>query len=204
MSMFKPALAAAALVVAAVSAQASVTASTGAYSMSSFISLVSGGSSLGSVNAGAVYLDTQNFPLTAARPESVADGYVTVGNWLAAGPSNVSTNATLTLGTGITGVSFLWGSPDNYNAFSVTTSLGTSDFAYNAFGASVIIGGDQTKAYYVKFSTSGESILSVNFKSTTNAIEIANVAVVPEPEAYGLALAGLSIVGFAMARRRKG
>jgi len=36
-----------------------------------------------------------------------------------------------------------------------------------------------------------------------NAIEIANVAVVPEPEAYGLALAGLGVVGFAMRRRRK-
>lgn len=202
MSMFKPALAAAALVVAAVSAQASVTASTGAYSMSSFISLVSGGSSLGSVNNGGVYLDSFTDSGYAARPWSQADGYVTVGNWLAAGPSNVSTNATLTLGTGVTGVSFLWGSPDSYNSFSVTTNLGTTGFAPTDFG--VTLDQDQTKAYYVKFSTSGESILSVNFMSTSNAIEIANVAVVPEPEAYGLALAGLSIVGFAMARRRKG
>lgn len=202
--MLKSTLVGTALAVAAISANALVTASTGAYSMTSFISILSGGSSLGSVNGGAVYLDTENFPSTAARPESVADGYVTVGNWFAAGPSNVSTDAVLTLGAGTTGVSFLWGSPDTYNSFSVTTELGTTDFAPGVFGVPLSDLPNQDNAYYVKFSTSGESILSVNFKSPgTNAIEIANVAVVPEPEAYGLALAGLGVVGFAMTRRRK-
>lgn len=199
MSMFKPALLVAALAAAAVSAQASPTAGTGSLS-ASFITLSSS-----NVSGGALYPDTETHPGFAARPQDLASSTFTVGTWLASGPSNgAGDDAVLTLGSGTTGVSFLWGSPDNYNSFSVTTSSGTFDFAPTVFG--VAIDQNQDKAYYVNFMTSGsETISSLTFKSPgTNAIEIANVAVVPEPEAYGLAFAGLSVVGFAMARRRKG
>ena len=214
MSMFKPALVAAALAVAAVSAQAGPTWGLGSLS-ASFIDL----SVPGVVTGGALYAQNVTHaemvvPLTtnpdsgryAAQPwDGLPAVQTTVGTWLAAGPSNgAGDDAVLHLGAGTTGVSFLWGSPDDYNSFSVTTSSGTFGFAPGVFG--ITLNQAQNKAYYVNFTTSGsETISSLTFKSPgTNAIEIANVAVVPEPEAYGLALAGLSIVGFAMALRRKG
>ena len=201
MSIFKPALAAAALAVAAFSAQASVTAGLGSLS-ASFITLSSA-----NVTGGALYVPDA-LP-DAAIPYNATPVITTVGTWLAAGPTNTNNgggDAVLTLGASTTGVSFLWGSPDTYNSFVLATNVAEYSFGPSVFGPSVLLNGDRNAAYYVNFTTSGgETISSLSFSSPgTNAIEIANVAVVPEPEAYGLALAGLSIVGFAMARRRKG
>jgi hypothetical protein len=123
--------------------------------------------------------------------------------------NNGDGDATLTLGAGTTALSFLWGSPDYYNSFTVNDSLGgATTYGQWASPSSTWLGitlnGDQTVANYITFSADSGYITSVVFSSPgTNAIEIANVAVVPEPEAYGLALAGLGVVGFAMRRRRK-
>lgn len=196
--MFKPSLLVAALAALAVTAQASPTVGLGSLS-ASFITL-----SAGNVTGGALY--TLDAIPDAAIPYNASPMISTVGTWLAAGPSNTNNgggDATLNLGAGITGVSFLWGSPDTYNSFSVTTSSGTFGFAPEVFG--VVLDQDRSKAYYVNFMTTGsETITSLTFMSPgTNAIEIANVAVVPEPEAYGLALAGMAVVGLALRRRRE-
>lgn len=197
--MFKNAMLVAALVAGAFSAHASPTVGLGSLS-ASFIDL----SSPGTVTGGALY--TLDAIPDAAIPYNASPVITTVGTWLAAGPSNTNNgggDATLNLGAGITGVSFLWGSPDTYNSFVVATNAGEYAFGPGVFG--ITLDQDRNKAYYVNFTTSGsETITSLSFSSPgTNAIEIANVAVVPEPEAYGLALAGLSVVGFSMRRRRK-
>lgn len=198
--MFKPTLMVAALAAIAFSAQASPTAGLGSLS-ASFITRSSA-----NVSGGALY--TSDAIPAAAIPHNASPLINTVGTWVAAGPSNVNNgggDAVLALGAGITGVSFLWGSPDTYNSFVVATTAGEYAFGPGVFGAPVVLDGNRDAAYYVNFTTSGsETITALTFSSPgTNAIEIANVAVVPEPEAYGLALAGLSVVGFAMARRRK-
>lgn len=202
MSIFKPALVVAALAAASFSAQATLWAGTGGLS-ASFITLSSA-----NVTGGALY--TGNAMPDAAIPYNATPVISTVGTWLAAGPDNTNNgggDAVLHLGAGTTGVSFLWGSPDDYNSFSVTTSAGVHSISSALFNTyfGVALGGDQNAAYYIHFVTDGgETISSVAFQSPgTNAIEIANVAVVPEPEAYGLALAGLGVVGFAMSRRRR-
>lgn len=197
--MFKETIVAAALAAAAVSANA-LTAGLGSLS-SSFIDLASG-----VVTGGALY--TADAIPDAAIPHNASPLINTVGTWVAAGPSNINNgggDAVLHLGAGTTGVSFLWGSPDTYNSFVVETNVAEYAFGPSVFGPTVLLNGDRSAAYYVNFMGSvGETITSLTFSSPgTNAIEIANVAVVPEPEAYGLALAGLSVIGFAMARRRK-
>jgi hypothetical protein len=210
---------AAAMSLASLGAQAGISVSAGSLGPS-FVDLTQ----LGLVSGGAVYTSSGSQPLSGP-PYIAAIPFNSVGpintdfskGWIAAGPvdSTQPSPATLNvsmLGSGINKVSFLWGSADNYNSFSVTTSEGT--FALPADGAGSVasfsgapIGGDQNTATYVTFSTTiaGESINSIAFSSTqNNAIEISNVTVVPEPEAYGLALAGIGVVGFALRRRRAG
>jgi hypothetical protein len=214
--MFKPILLGVALASAAFCAQAGVTAAVGQLP-GSFIALTGGVG--GNVSGGALYPDDFVALPYAATPYNASPLRETDGMWLAAGPDNTNNgpdhvNATLTLGGGITALSFLWGSADFYNKFTVNYTGGSVSYGGDKakggqweFGGTwlgITLDGNQTVANYITFSADSGYITSVVFSSPgTNAIEIANVAVVPEPEAYGLALAGLSVVGFAMARRRK-
>ena len=200
---FIPTLTAAAAALAATGASAQVAGALGGLDDSAnFLAL-----SAANVSGGAIYLDTQNFPATAARPENSAPLIVTVGNWVAAGPSNSNNgggDATLTLATGTTYVSFLWGSPDNYNTLTVNTDAGASVFTAGALGI-LPVGGSQSQANYVNFTPTGGATMltSLVFSSPrTNAFEIANVPAVPEPGPTRCCSPALVALGFA-ARRRK-
>lgn len=215
--MFRPVLVGVALASAAVCVQAGVTASVGQLA-GSFMALSSG-----NVVGGAIYTQGETHATTAV-PGTVGSGDYAAqpwdgtlsqtvdGNWLASGPSSNSNNgggdAKLSLGTGITAVSFLWGSPDYYNSFVVTFADATTQTFGTWTNSSstwleIALDGDQKVANYITFTAdAGSTISSITFQSTTaNAIEIANVTAVPEPEAYGLALAGLGVIGFALRRR---
>jgi hypothetical protein len=170
------------------------------------------------VSGGALYPGTTNALPNAAIPD--LDGTIglpstttTATNWIAAGPGNANNgggSAILTLPGSTTGVSFLWGSPDTYNSFSfvvngaTTTNFTATQLVQALLPASVPLDQAQGKAYYIKLTAgANETITSLSFSSPTqDAIEISNVTVVPEPEAYGLALAGMGVVAFAMRRRR--
>jgi hypothetical protein len=195
-------------------AQAAINVSAGSLGPS-FINL----SQPGNVSGGAVYYSSTSIslpPIIAAIPfqdnVSPTPDIVTdhLKGWIGAGvtPSQLSP-AVLSFGSGVTAVSFLWGSPDDYNSFSVKTSAAGSPFALTAgsvaASSGATLGGSQSHAAYVTFKVTdpGETITSISFQSPgINAIEISNVTVVPEPEAYGLALAGMGVVGWAMRRRR--
>ena len=160
---------------------------------SSFLELTSA-----NVLGGTIYEESNaGVPNVADRPE-----LGTVGNWVAAGPSNTGNggpiDATLTLPTGTTYVSFAWGSVDPFNVLTVNTNDGSRNFT----GADL---GILASASYVHFTPTGgsASIRSLVFRSPDlNAFEVANVTAVPEPGSTALALAGLAAVVAVVRRRR--
>ncbi len=202
MSKLIQGMAATAGLMLAFGAQAGVTISAGSLGPS-FITLSSA-----NVSGGAIY--SANALPAAAIPYNASPVISTVGDWLAAGPSNTNNgggDAVLTLPSSTTAVSFLWGSPDDYNSFGV--ELVSADLAFTPGAIAAAAGGfaldqDQSKAHYVTLTaTSGDYIKNITFSSPgTNAIEISNVTVVPEPEAYGMALAAIGVIGFMLRRRR--
>ena len=200
--MMKKNLVAALFAVAAVGAQAQAIGGLGA-NPNSFFAL-----SAANVAGGALY--TLHALPAAAIPFDLANSFVTMGEWLAAGPSNVNNgggNAKVTLAPNVSYVSFLWGSPDTYNTLRVNLSDSTfSTFTAGPLG--LVPTGNQKYANYVHFTpvNGGTFISSLVFISPRrNAFEASNFSVtnpVPEPETYALMLAGLAAMGMIVRRRR--
>lgn len=206
-----------AALLASMGAQAAISVTAGKLN-DSFITLSSS-----NVSGGAIYAEGENHPGYAARPTNNDPVITTVGNWLAAGPGNNNNSSTLPATAQpavlsfapatITAVSFLWGSPDTYNSFEFTLN-GSMTSGYTA--AELVaalpeanrfpLNQVQTSAYYITLSAgAGEYFTALKFASPQqDAIEISNVSItaVPEPEAYGLALAGMGIVALSLRRRR--
>lgn len=126
------------------------------------------------------------------------------GNYLSVGPSGSQpTMQTLTFASGASYFGMLWGSPDGYNTFTVTTNLG--EFAYTGALITNPANGNRLISGFANFTAdSGEFITGVKWESSSNGFETDNHAVVavPEPETYALMLAGLAAVGFVARRRR--
>jgi hypothetical protein len=190
-------LVAAAIALTSFAASAQVTGSLGRLSPS-FLSLSST-----NLSGGAIYTASQSFSY-AIRPSNSNPVINTVGNWGAVGGSSNTNNgggstSTLTLASGITGVSFLWGSADTFNSVRVNTNAGSQTFTAAALGLTTPNG-----AGYVNFRVSGaaSAITSLNFISSQTAFEFSNVSAVPEPGTYAMLLSGLMAVGFVARRRR--
>ncbi|MEX0281231.1 MAG: VPLPA-CTERM sorting domain-containing protein [Arenibacterium sp.] len=111
-----------------------------------------------------------------------------------------NSSASYDFGMSMREISFLWGSPDNYNDL---------DIILTGAGGTVTINGTQAQgpvaigAQYVTISDVG-LFDSVTFRSGRNAFEFANLetAQVPVPAALPLLVGALGGLGFA-ARRRK-
>jgi hypothetical protein len=130
-----------------------------------------------------------------------------VGNYLAVGQSNGTTSSTLNFGTGVSQLSFLWGSPDTYNTLLVTTNDGTMVAPIIPGGGLITANSDASFAQYIDFTTTlGTLITSVTFESTSNAFEAANFAVtaVPEASTWAMIVLGFLGVGFVAYRKKSG
>ena len=142
--------------------------------------------------------------LVTGTPGWAAQPAGSTGNYMSVGPSGSQpTMETLTFGAGASYFGMLWGSPDDYNTFTVTTNLG--EFSYTGALISNPANGNRLISGFANFTAdSGEFITGVKWQSGSNAFETDNHAVVavPEPETYALMLAGLAAVGFIARRRR--
>jgi hypothetical protein len=167
-----------------------------------FLTLTSAGLNGGSVATlagGSIY--NQDLPF-ADDPA----GFIFGGNFLAAGPL-AGQPATLTFTQPVTYLSFLWGSPDTYNRFSLRTNVTTYNFDVASLGFAVR-DGNQNFSQYVQFAASaGETILGATFTNNpaTDAFEVANFSIspVPEPATWAMMLVGFGMVGATARYRRR-
>ena len=197
--------------IASLGAQAQVSGSTVAVPTGSFLLLSSpalctlatpctlSGVVNASIVGGTIVHDDQPFA-------DIPKGAVPGGNFLSAGPTTTQ-DSTISFSSGLRYVSFLWGSPDLYNALTVVTTAGDVAFTASGLGFGVT-NGDQSFSQYVQFKAgAGVAIKGLVFSNSPmiDAFEVANfnVTAVPEPETYVLMLAGLGAVGFINRRRRK-
>ena len=200
MRIIRLALATSALCMLPSTANAAVVASlgtgTGALQTLSGVGLAGG--AVATLTGGTVYTQDQPFA-------DIPKGGVFGGNFLAAGQS-AGAVATLTFNAVTTYLSFLWGSPDAYNRFTLTTSAGSTTYSATGLGFSVT-DGNQAFSQYVQFQTTGERILSATFTNvpSIDAFEAANfsISAVPEAATWAMMLVGFGMIGAAVRYRRR-
>lgn len=195
----------ASIALVASSAHAQVSGSLGG-GFGTFVTLSNSGLNGGTVatlSGGAVLSSSQTY---AAIPAPIVFG----NTFLASGPT-VGQPAILTFTVPVSYLSFLWGSPDTYNALSITDNFGLTT-NYTPGGMSFpVTNGTQNFSQYVQFvGLGGHLISSASFTNVpaTDAFEAANfnvlAAAVPEPSSWAMMLMGFGAMGVAMRRRRRG
>ena len=151
------------------------------------------------VNASVQTTSVQNVYL---RPEGLdaADSFLVIS-------TNHGSSGSATVDVGdASSFSFLWGSPDTFNAidvysdgYGVATYTGTQLGLAYGFSAN---GNNGNTGLFTITGNNGATIDHVVFRSNGVAFEVAVAAPVPEPETYAMMLAGLAAMGFVARRRR--
>ena len=129
------------------------------------------------------------------------------GNFWSLDPRSVpgTSPGEMVFATALTGLSFLWGSPDSFNDLTVHLGAG-GDVPVVPFAPAN--GVNANSRYLSLTATDGDLITGLTFKSQldsqSKSFEVDNLSMtpVPEPQTYALLLAGLAAMSF-VARRRK-
>lgn len=129
------------------------------------------------------------------------------GNFYAVGGSNGSP-AVLSLASflKIGSLSFVWGSPDDFNIFEVLDGNGNSIFSYAGNNVKAGVGGFRDSLVTFRFDdTTVDNVKALRFSSSQPAFEFDNVAVepIPEPGVWAMILIGFAAIGFSLRRRDK-
>jgi hypothetical protein len=165
------------------------------------------GGTVASIVGGATLTGDSSF---ADADAFLMNGGLVGGRFLAAG-TTVGNLSTLTFGSAVNYVSFLWGSPDTYNLLTVNSAGAsqTFDIAGTHVGATSLgfssTNGNQSFSQYVQFVGTGITSLIFSNSLPNDAFEAANFAVlpsVPEPETYALMLAGLGALSLIWRRSK--
>jgi hypothetical protein len=131
--------------------------------------------------------------ITAAPPGDTTD-YASI-----LGPDG---EATLSFNTGIDGISFFMGSPDDYNSIEFFNGASSVGHFFGSQYTGLPDNGNQALGERITFRFNGENVTQVVFRSTQNSFELDRIAVVPEPATWAMMLMGFGGLG-AMIRRRR-
>jgi hypothetical protein len=158
-------------------------------------------------SGGAFLLPSSNvYGGTSATPPG-STKYWSIGISGANGTIDVGS---LKFSTGLSTLSFEWGSPDAYNTITFYDKFGNAIGSYTglsveALGPSFNLG-DQSITRYFTISSPSDPIYSAILSSPSNAFETASygyVAAVPEPQEWAFLIGGLGLMGFASFARRR-
>lgn len=140
-----------------------------------------------------------------------AQPWSSTGNYATVSPSD-GTPGVLDLSAfgSIAKISLLWGSIDNYNDLDVLDASNNLIATFNGTAAIAAANGDQTNPQtnrLVTLTLTGadmDNVAKLRFRSSGNAFEFDNVAImaVPEPASWALMIGGFALAGGALRQRR--
>lgn len=138
---------------------------------------------------------------TAVRPNG------STGNFYAVGGANGSP-AVLSLASfvKIGSLSFIWGTPDDFNLFEILDGSNNVIASYAGNNIKALVGGftDSLVTFHFDGATV-DNVKALRFSSSQQSFEFDNVAVqpIPEPGVWAMMLIGFAAMGFSLRRREK-
>jgi PEP-CTERM motif len=137
----------------------------------------------------------------AIRPGASTGNFYAVGG-VNGSPAVLSLAAFAKIGS----LSFLWGTPDDFNLFEILDGSNQVVASYTGTAIKALMGsGADTLISFHFTDATVDNVKSLRFTSSRAAFEFDNVAVgaIPEPGVWAMMLIGFAAMGFSLRRREK-
>lgn len=151
-------------------------------------------------------------PISGGTLQSATIGGVAIqpigstGNFYAVGGVNGSP-ATLSLSDfpKIGSLSFLWGTPDDFNMFEILDAADSVVYSVTGTAIKAISGPSSALVTFNFTDSTVDQVSKLRFTSSRPAFEFDNIAVAPIPESgvWAMMLIGFAAMGFSLRRREK-
>jgi opacity protein-like surface antigen len=168
------------------------------------------------VNTGGAIVTPPSVENQHAVPVGSAGSYYSVGPTFNGPGEGIGSIFFDVIGTGISTVSFLWGSADHHNSLQFFGLDGATEYAIGDLftGAAVVApadpNGDWTsdltnRLVTFTFTDADQAVKGVRLNSTVNGFEIDSMTIgaVPEPATWAMMMVGFAMVGAASRMRRR-